>query len=231
MAVRSLCVYKLIKGGEILKKLFVILTIALLFGISGCANKDNENKGSDKGINITREKFDKVEEMKDRLQGNYTGIFKVNNLEKGKYKVTILKEEYNNGKLKESRDLIGNEIEIKDEKDKLYVGVNKNQYDITVDINQINGDKINSSTTSSDINIGDDKENGYSWSMLEDNDVKFHKMNLDKEISIASFSIGNNDTTYGISVGEDTKKPNEYDFDGGANSKDIVIYLKISEMK
>jgi hypothetical protein len=231
MAVRSLCVYKLIKGGEILKKLFVILTIALLFGISGCANKDNENKGSDKGINITREKFDKVEEMKDRLQGNYTGIFKVNNLEKEKYKVTILKEEYNNGKLKESRDLIGNEIEIKDEKDKLYVGVNKNQYDITVDINQINGDKINSSTTSSDINIGDDKENGYSWSMLEDNDVKFHKMNLDKEISIASFSIGNNHTTYGISVGVDTKKPNEYDFDGGANSKDIVIYLKISEMK
>lgn len=214
-----------------MKKLFAILTMVLMLGITGCANKDNENKGRNKGINITREKFDKVEEMKDRLQGNYTGIFKVNNLEKGKYKVTILKEEYNNGKLKKSRDLIGSEIEIKDEKDKLYVGVNKNQYDITVDINQINGDKINSATASSDINIGDDKENGYSWSMLENNNVEFHKMKLDKEISIASFSIGNNNTTYGISVGEDAKKPSEYALDGGANSKDIVIYLKISEMK
>jgi hypothetical protein len=208
----------------------------LLLGITGCTNKeveksiDTTSEDSEKSISITREKFDKLDEMKDRLQGNYTGIFKVNNLEKGKYTVVILMEEYNDGKFKTSRDLISDIIEIKNNKDKLYVGVNKNQNNLTFDINCINGEKSNS-TTSSNASLGEDKEAGYSWSMLENPNNEVHKIKLEKEISIASFSIGNGNTTYGINVGEGARKPSEYSFDTGANAKDIVVYLKISEAK
>jgi len=213
-----------------LKKLLLILAVVLMLGVSGCTKYSKQTPFNEKSITITREKFDKVEEMRDRLQGNYTGIFKVNNLAKGKYKVTIFIEEYNNGKLKESRDILGDEIEIKDENDNLYVGVNKNINNLTFDISHINKD-ISNSATSSDISFDDDEKSGHSWSMLENNNDEVHNMKLDKEISIASVSIGNENITYGISVGEDAKKPSEYNFDGGSNSKDLVAYLKINKIK
>jgi hypothetical protein len=202
--------------------------MVLLLNITGCTNKDIEkdiNTSSKTDISITREKFDKIEEMNDRLQGNYTGIFKINNLEKGKYKVVISMEEYNYGKIKKSRDLITSIVEIKDYKDNLYVGINKNENNLTFDISHINGDKSNSSTYNN-MSVGEDKA-GYSWSMLENLNNEVHKVKLGKEISIASFSVGNNNATHGITVGEGARKPSEYNFDGEANSRDIVIYLKI----
>ena len=216
-----------------MKKIFIILSMVLLLSMAGCTSKDNEKDittSVKKDITITREKFDKIEEMNDRLQGHYTGIFKVNNLEKGKYDVIILMEEYNNGKLKKSLDVQNDIIEIKDYKDNLYVGVNKNENNLTFDISHINGEN-SSSVTSSKYSLGEDKDAGYSWSMLENLNNEVHKIKLGKEISIASFSIGKNNTTYGITVGEGARKPSEYVFDGEENAKDVVIYLKINEAK
>lgn len=213
-----------------MKKLFIILTMALSLGIVGCSNVNiEESTNKEKSITISKENFDKIEEMKDRVQGNSTGIYKVNNLEKGKYKVIISMEEYNDGKLKESQNSLIDEVELKNNKDNLYIGINKNKDNVMLNISQIGEDNYNSST-SNIFSLSEDEEKGYMWSILENNGEKVHKIQLDKEISIASFSVGKDGTTYGINVGEDTLKPSEYDFSGQINAKDIVVYLKISKI-
>lgn len=209
-----------------MKKKLIMLTIALSIGTTGCSNTNDLKAVNDgKGIHIIKEDADRVDQIRDRVQGNATGIYKVNNLGIGKYKVEISMEEYNDGKLKESQDIISYEVDIKDNTDTLYVGINKNNdsNNLTFDVSDSKG-----SVTSGKFNLGDEEE-GYSWAMLENNGEEVHKIQLNKDLSIASFSIGKNDRTYGISVGDYTKQ-SEYNFDGEVNVKDVVVYLKISKI-
>ncbi|EPZ57218.1 hypothetical protein H477_2296 [[Clostridium] sordellii ATCC 9714] len=91
------------------------------------------------------------------------GIYNINHLEKGKYKVSISMEEYKEGKLKDKRDiLVASDIEVKSSEGILNVGINKNNKDVLVfDISQNDKDGFMASTSEEiDLSKYDKKDSG-----------------------------------------------------------------------
>ena len=207
-----------------MKKLFIIFAMIGTLGLGGCTNKQE--------ITINKDTANSKEQIKERLTGNSIGIYDVNNLEKGKYKVSITSDVYNDGKLKESSNILTSEMEIKNNKDNLNIGINKTDKDIlTFDISQNNKDEFMAST-SQGLNLS--KFNGgnigVTWNMLENASEGAHKIELGKNLAIASFSTGKDRVTHGIALGNDFVKPSEASGDISNNMVDVIIYLKISKI-
>lgn len=207
-----------------MKKLFIIFAMIGTLGLGGCTNKQE--------ITINKDIANPKEQIKERLTGNSIGIYDVNNLEKGKYEVSITSEVYNDGKLKESSNILSSEMEIKNNKDNLNIGINKTDKDIlTFDISQNKKDEFMAST-SQGLNLSKfNGENiGVTWNMLENDSEGAHKIELGKNLAIASFSTGKDRVTHGITLGNDFVKPSEASGDILNNMVDVIIYLKISKI-
>lgn len=207
-----------------MKKLFIIFAMIGTLGLGGCTNKQE--------ITINKDIANPKEQIKERLTGNSIGIYDVNNLEKGKYEVSITSEVYNDGKLKESSNILSSEMEIKNNKDNLNIGINKTDKDIlTFDISQNNKDEFMASTSQglnfSKFNRGNI---GVTWNMLENASEGAHKIELGKNLAIASFSTGKDRVTHEITLGNDFVKPSEASNDILKNMVDVIIYLKISKI-
>jgi hypothetical protein len=208
-----------------LKKLFTIFIVIGTLGLVGCEQKEE--------VTINKYITNPKDKIKERLTGNSIEVYNINNLEKGKYKVSILMEEYNEGKLKEkSKTLVASDIEIKNIEEILNVGINKNNKDVLVfDISKNDKYGFMASTSDGiDLSKYDKKDSGYSWNMLENASEGEHNLELGKNLAIASFSIGKGDVTYGINLGNNFEKPSEASNDIPNNMVDVIIYLKISKL-
>lgn len=207
-----------------MKKILGIFIIIGTLGLVGCTNK--------KEITIEKETVEPKEQIKERLAGNSMEIYSVNNLDKGIYRVIITSEEYNDGNLKEASDLLASEIEIKNDKGNLNIGINKTDNNkLVFDISQNDKGEFMAATSQgmdlSKINI---ENSGATWNMLENASEGVHKIEMGKNLAIASFSTGKKGATYGINLGSDFIKPSEADADVPDNMVDIIIYLKISKI-
>ncbi|MEG2869573.1 MAG: hypothetical protein RR894_17710, partial [Terrisporobacter sp.] len=150
-------------------------------------------------------------------------------LDKGIYRVSIMSEEYNDGKFKKSSNVLDSEIEIKNNKGNLNVGINKTDNNkLVFDISQNDkGEFIATTSQGMDLSKINIENSGSSWNMLENASEGVHKIELGKNLAIASFSTGKKGVTYGINLGIDFIKPSEVDADVPHNMVDIIIYLKI----
>ncbi|MEG2786856.1 MAG: hypothetical protein RR942_03460 [Romboutsia sp.] len=207
-----------------MKKIWCIFIIIGVLALMGCTKKED--------IIIDKEIVEPKEQIKERLSGNSIGIYSVANLDKGIYRVSIMSEEYNDGKFKKSIGVLDSEIEIKNNKGNLNVGINKTDNNkLVFDISQNDKSEFMATTSQgmdlSKINI---ENSGSTWNMLENASEGVNKIELGKNLAIASFSAGEKGVTYGIKLGNNFIKPSEADADVPDNMVDIIIYLKISKI-
>ncbi|GAA0104159.1 hypothetical protein UT300013_07810 [Paraclostridium sordellii] len=208
-----------------MKKFFIIFIMIGTLGLVGCEQKEE--------VTINKDITNHKDQIKERLMGSSMGIYNINHLEKGKYKVSISMEEYKEGKLKDKRDiLVASDIEVKSSEGILNVGINKNNKDVLVfDISQNDKDGFMASTSEEiDLSKYDKKDRGTSWHVIENTSEGEHKLELGKKFAIAAFSIGKDGNTYGVNLGNDFVKPSEKNDDVLNNFMDIIIYLKISKL-
>lgn len=208
-----------------MKKFFIIFIMIGTLGLVGCEQKEE--------VTINKDITNHKDQIKERLMGNSMGIYNINHLEKGKYKVSISMEEYKEGKLKDKRDiLVASDIEVKSSEGILNIGINKNNKDVLVfDISQNDKDGFMASTSEGiDLSKYGKKDSGTSWHMIENDSEGEHKLELGKKFAIAAFSIGKDRNTYDVNLGNDFVKPSEKNDDVLNNFMDIIIYLKISKL-
>ena len=200
-------------------KLFLIILV-ISFNLIGCTNKN---------MYLSLENKSDVELIKNRLQDNIISVYKVNNIPPGKYFTSIYIESYELGELKETIDILTNQIDIINNKDNFYIGINKNNESLRFDIS-INNQKNNLALTSNDFMIKEPKDNKYTYLKLNDN-INMNSITLNKSIPIASLSLGINGEHYLNYVGSQSKNPSTLNSNKEIpNSKDLIVYLKINKI-
>ncbi|WP_455539179.1 hypothetical protein [Terrisporobacter sp.] len=145
---------------------------------------------------------------------NMGGNYKISNLMEGQYNLQIYAKEYEFGKLKNEHNLF--KVKIGDKKD-LYAGV----YFSNLQENQLFAG-INGGLLGSNLKFFKKADKvGIAMSTLDDK----RNLQLNKEIAICAYSIGNNmgDVVSSVDLSDDIRL--------GENKGELIVYLKITPIK